>query len=430
MRSIFVKLPENSPIDQEQPVVVCCLEDKDPRRVDMSELTSQFRTVPLDPAGRRPAVRLVGSSAATQELDEQISIAARSDAKVLITGESGVGKEVTATLIHQRSRRAHRPLVAINCAGIPDTLLESELFGHVRGSFTGAHRDKPGLLETARDGTVFLDEVGEMSLRMQALLLRFLETGEIQRVGADGSQSRVDVRVICATNRQLEDRIAEGQFRTDLYYRLKVVHLEITPLRERKEDLPDLIQYFARHVASSHGREPLSLPADVMSRLLGYGWPGNVRQLKNVIERLVIRSSAGPVTLADLPSDFMPPRPVPVSVVGPSSNLTDPTESRDLPCQLFDRIVLGGASFWTAVYEPFDAHDLTRATLRGVIELGLAATQGRYSELVRLFNMDERDYKRFLNALKKHDCLVPFHPFRTAAKAATALPLEATPKVA
>lgn len=390
----------------------------------MSEHPYPSRPPVSEPAIRRTQARLVGSSQATRDLDEQIAVAARSDAKVLITGESGVGKEVTASLIHQRSRRGHRPLVAINCAGIPDTLLESELFGHVRGSFTGANRDKAGLLEMGRDGTVFLDEVGEMSLRMQALLLRFLETGEIQRVGAEGAQARVDVRVICATNRQLEDRIADGQFRTDLFYRLKVVHLDIPPLRERRDDLPDLIAHFAQHLARDHGRPPLSLPPDVMARLLSHSWPGNVRQLKNVIERLVIRGTAGPVSLGDLPADLLPSPanvllipPTPLDVAGVTTGA-----SEELATRLFDQVVLGGGSFWTVVYEPFAAHDLTRATLRTVVELGLRATNGRYSELVRLFNMDARDYKRFLNALKKHECLVPFHPFRVTPREVPAVP--------
>lgn len=394
---------------------------------------SDHREFPRSQAslGPRPVARLVGSSEATRLLDEQIAVAARSDAKVLITGESGVGKEVTATLIHQRSRRSQRPMVAINCAGIPDTLLESELFGHVRGSFTGAHRDKPGLLETGRDGTVFMDEVGEMSLRMQALLLRFLETGEVQRVGADGSQQRVDVRVICATNRDLESRIGEGQFRADLYYRLKVVHLEIPPLRDRREDLPDLIEHFARRLAADHARPPLSLPPPVMTRLLQHPWPGNVRQLKNVIERLVIRSSSGQVSLSDLPPELLPaPSRDAVEMVAAIGGRNLTASAEELATTLFDQVVLGGGTFWTVVYEPFAAHDLTRATLRGVVELGLAATHGRYSELVRLFNMEARDYKRFLNALKKHDCLVPFHPFRAAPRHLPPAEHDVEPRVA
>src|SRR5713226_7296316 len=179
----------------------------------------------------RPEVRLVCRSEAMQSIEVDIECAARTDAKVLITGETGVGKEVVARLIHQRSGRSAAASVTLNCAGLPDSLLESELFGHVRGSFTGAYRDKPGLLEMAPNGTVFLDEVGEMSPRMQVVLLRFLETGEIQRVGADRSHTRVNVRLITATNRDLHTQIAAGSFREDLYFRLNVIRLCIPPLR-------------------------------------------------------------------------------------------------------------------------------------------------------------------------------------------------------
>src|ERR1700704_781909 len=168
-------------------------------------------------------LEMIGVSAATRAIQEEIEYAARSDAKVLITGETGVGKEVVARLIHHRSARASASLVTLNCAGLPDSLLESELFGHVRGSFTGAYRDKPGLLEMAPNGTVFLDEVGEMSMRMQVVLLRFLETGEIQRIGADSSHTRVNVRLVTATNRDLQAQISSGAFREDLYFRLNVI---------------------------------------------------------------------------------------------------------------------------------------------------------------------------------------------------------------
>ena len=191
---------------------------------------------------RQPEVKLIGRSPAIQALEAEIDSASRSDAKVLITGETGVGKEVVSRLIHHRSARAAAGLVTLNCAGLPDSLLESELFGHVRGSFTGAYRDKPGLLEMAPNGTVFLDEVGEMSMRMQVVLLRFLESGEIQRVGADRSHTRVNVRLITATNRELEKEIASGAFREDLYFRLNVVRFAIPPLRERAEDIPLLVE--------------------------------------------------------------------------------------------------------------------------------------------------------------------------------------------
>src|SRR5918999_4754719 len=190
------------------------------------------------------SVTLVGVSAAIRAVEEEIHHAARCDAKVLITGESGVGKEIVARQIHERSNRNRGPLVTINCAGFPDSLLESELFGHVKGSFTDAHRDKRGWLEMAHGGTIFMDEVGEMSLRMQALLLRFLETGEIQRVGSDRHLPPLDVRVITATHRRLVEHIADKTFREDLYYRLNVVHIEVPPLRDRREDVVVLLNHF------------------------------------------------------------------------------------------------------------------------------------------------------------------------------------------
>src|SRR3954462_6165360 len=184
--------------------------------------------------------------AASPAMLEVLAIARRAavgEAKVLITGESGVGKDVIARTVHLHSTRVHGPFVAVNCAGLTETLLESELFGHVKGSFTGAYRDKPGKLQLAHRGTLFLDEVGEMSLRMQALLLRFLETGEIQSVGADHVQTKVDVRVIAATNRVLADMVSNGQFREDLLYRLRVIHIQVPPLRERREDIRPLVRF-------------------------------------------------------------------------------------------------------------------------------------------------------------------------------------------
>src|SRR5438270_8529879 len=195
------------------------------------------------PAAVEP-VELVGISPAARALREDIGCAARSDGKVLISGESGSGKEIVARLIHAQSARRRVPLVTLNCAGLPETLLESELFGHTRGSFTGAYRDKPGLLELGHRGTVFLDEIGEMSLRMQSMLLRFVETGEIQRVGATRTEASLDVRVITATNRDLTTLIAEKLFREDLYYRLNVLHIVVPPLRSRREDIPALVEFF------------------------------------------------------------------------------------------------------------------------------------------------------------------------------------------
>jgi transcriptional regulator with GAF, ATPase, and Fis domain len=189
---------------------------------------------------------LIGSSPSINELRTEIGRVARSDAKVLITGESGVGKEIVARAIGAASLRATAAFVPVNCAGIPETLLESELFGHVKGSFTGAFRDRPGKLQMASNGTIFLDEIGEMTLRMQGLLLRFLETGEIQRVGAERVAIAPNVRVIAATNKKLRELVTEGVFREDLFYRINVIHLVVPPLREHREDIPALVDHFMK----------------------------------------------------------------------------------------------------------------------------------------------------------------------------------------
>jgi len=346
--------------------------------------------------------RLIGRSAAVKALEAEVVYAARSDAKVLITGESGVGKEILAHLIHRQSSRGRTQLLTINCAGLPDSLLESELFGHVRGAFTGAYRDKIGLLELANRGTMFMDEVGEMSLRMQALLLRFLETGEIQRVGSDRPQSRVDVRVIAATNRKLMDRIASREFREDLYYRLNVIHLTMPPLRERREDIPDLLEHFLKVYAERHGVPTPRFTVDALGRLISYHWGGNVRELKNFVERLVLKTRTGVITPEDLPSELTPVQAAPPL----------PVVRDEIVQALFDRMARSQESFWTVVYEPFMLRDLTRDDLRAIVGRGLEQTRGSYRILVKLFGMDPGDYKRFLNFLRKHDCQVPFQRFR------------------
>ncbi len=243
---------------------------------------------------------LIGQSAAMRELRDEIDRVARSDAKVLVTGESGAGKELVATAIHTHSPRANRPFVAVNCAGIPETLLESELFGHVKGSFTGAYRDKPGKLELAADGSIFLDEIGEMTLRMQGLLLRFLETGDLQKVGAHRADGRVDVRVIAATNKNLRDMISEGVFREDLFYRLNVIHIAVPPLRDRKDDIPLLIDHFLKHFTQNNGFKVPDFTPEARQALTDHSWPGNVRELENVIERLIVRGRGDAVIVDDL----------------------------------------------------------------------------------------------------------------------------------
>jgi transcriptional regulator with PAS, ATPase and Fis domain len=352
-------------------------------------------------------VQLVGGSSALRAIEQELICASHSDAKVLITGESGVGKEVVARLIHQRSRRSRGPFAAINCAGVPDSLLESEFFGHVRGSFTDAYRDKRGWLEQADGGTVFMDEIGEMSPRMQALLLRFLENGEIQPVGSGRVSSVVDLRVIAATNRDLMARIGDKSFRDDLYYRLNVIHVAIPPLRERKEDIVPLLAHFLSVYSNQHRTEAPRITDEARDQLIAYRWPGNVRELKNIAERLVVRTRSGSIAVGDLPREILG---APIESTAGSR----PAGSWSTADALFERMSVNGESFWTVVYEPFMSRDLTREDLRRIVRRGLERTRGSYKALVRHFNLESSDYKRFLSFLRKYECHMPFQRFRVA----------------
>jgi len=356
---------------------------------------------------------LIGVSRQIAELRAEVDQVAKSDAKVLITGESGTGKEVVARAIHAASPR--RPtFVPVNCAGIPETLLESELFGHVKGSFTGAYRDKPGKLEMADNGTIFLDEIGEMTLRMQGLLLRFLETGEIQKVGAERTARTTNVRVMCATNRVLPTMIAQGLFREDLFYRINVIHLVVPPLRERREDIPLLIDHFLAKFnagavahANGNGHAPhheRRISAEAMAVLCEYAWPGNVRQIENVIERLIVTGrSAEDVRVTDLPHEIQTP-----GTFGRPKHERRRTVADDL----FKKLVEDRSSFWDAVYPLYMNREITKTNVRELIHKGLAEARGNYKIVLRLFNMQPADYKRFLNFLRKHDCQLPFKEYR------------------
>jgi DNA-binding NtrC family response regulator len=347
---------------------------------------------------------ILGRSAAMEQLRRTAVRVASGNAKVLITGESGVGKDLVARFIHARSSRASRAFVAINCAGLSETLLETELFGHVKGSFTGAHRDKIGLFHLGHRGTVFLDEVGEMSLRMQAVLLRFLENGEIKPVGSDVALATIDVRVITATNRNLPDMVARGLFREDLMYRITVVHLEVPPLRDHREDIRTLIDHTVARSGAS-----LSISEAAMQVLERYSWPGNVRELQNVIEQLVWLHGEKMVGVEDLPP----------AIVSAANGKVAPSRERRRKVAdcLYEALVSRSCSFWEHVYPMFISRDITRADLTGLIRRGLAATGGNYRALLTLLGMEPRDYKRLLNLLTTHDCTVNFREFRSGRSA-------------
>jgi DNA-binding NtrC family response regulator len=259
---------------------------------------------------------IIAKSPKMQQVIEVIKVVAKSNATVLITGETGTGKELVAQAIHSQSHRRGKPFVAISCAALPESLLESELFGHEKGAFTGAYAQKKGKFEVANRGTLFLDEIGEMSANIQVHLLRVLEEKRFTRVGGN-EPIKVDVRVISATNRDMKEAVASRQFREDLYYRLNVVNIELPPLRERKEDIPLLAQHFLKKFALDNHKEVTGFSPEATDFLLRYDWPGNIRELENAIERAVILAKKPIIELADLPQQKL----VASQQISPEKNL-------------------------------------------------------------------------------------------------------------
>jgi len=310
-------------------------------------------------------VDLVGGSAAMRRLYDRVERLAGTRATILLTGESGTGKELAARALHQLSPRRDRPFVAVNCAAIPEGLIESEFFGVERGAYTGADRSRPGRFVAADSGTLFLDEVGELPLTIQPKLLRALQEGRVTRVGTS-EEVEVDVRVVAATNRDLAAEVAQGRFREDLYYRLNVVALGLPPLRERREDVPMLAAHFAARAARRHGVPEVEIPPAVMRRLIEHAWPGNVRELAHAVERLVLLAEGGKARIEDLPEELHPGAARPAS-------------------EGIFRLPAGGISF--------EAHE--RDLLRQALELA----GGNRARAARLLDLP---YKAFLYRLEKH----------------------------
>ncbi|MDD2541788.1 MAG: sigma-54 dependent transcriptional regulator [Desulfuromonadaceae bacterium] len=254
--------------------------------------------------GRFEFSNIIGSSPAMNLVFERMNRIVKTDSTVLVTGESGTGKELVARALHYNGTRSDRPFIAVNCSAIPEMLLESELFGHVRGAFTGAVKDKPGKFEAANHGTIFLDEIGTLPLHLQAKMLRVLQEHEVERVGSNKTV-KLNVRVISATNTDLEDMVKQGEFREDLYYRLNVIPLHLPPLRERQQDILYLTASFLEKQCRLMGRPPCSISKQALEALEQYSWPGNVRELENLIERMVALTDASVITLDDVPAKIV-----------------------------------------------------------------------------------------------------------------------------
>ena len=312
--------------------------------------------------------------------------------------------DVAARLIYSKGRRRGQRFVAVNCAGLPDSLLESELFGHVRGSFTGAYRDKPGLAAIADGGTLFLDEVSEMSPRMQAVALRFAESGEIHPVGSDGLARVVDVRLIAATNRPLANLVTAAEFRGDLYYRLNVIQVTVSPLRDRDADIILLLNQFLSDFARMHqARVPIFTDSAAAS-LLKYGWPGNIRELKNFAEQMVVRFTDRPIDWTDLPAHVV------------SSQAPNPIDNPRR--RLVDRLPIVPGSKWFEMARRSGRRSTTcswitssrRQTCGKLSVADCIETQGSYRRLTELFHMTPREYRRFLAFLHQHGCHIAAGP--------------------
>ena len=289
------------------------------------------RRPPQEPAANAALYRdIVGASARMQRIFRLVRKVARTDSTVLLFGESGTGKELIARTLHLQSRRAQGPFVPVNVGALPDSLIESELFGHVRGAFTGATEDRPGLVEASDGGTLFLDEIGDMPLATQVKLLRLLEDSEVRRVGGNATRV-VDIRVVAATHRDLAREVAAGRFREDLFYRLNVVQIELPPLRERREDIGLLASYFLERLSARAGRPGLAFSPQAMERLERHEYPGNVRELENAIEHAVAVAEGPVIGLADLPAAIRSPRLLPEATAGSIEARPRPAEAAAAP---------------------------------------------------------------------------------------------------
>jgi transcriptional regulator with GAF, ATPase, and Fis domain len=375
------------------------------REIEYLSLLAEFVGSTAERIGsRRPEVTvsqgsstygMVGSSAAIKDVFRHIEIAGRSSATVLIEGESGTGKELVARAIHQASARSRGPFVPVDCGAIPDTLIESELFGSRKGSFTGAVADRPGLFEAANGGTIFLDEISNTSSGLQAKLLRVIQEREIRRIG-DTKGRTVDVRLIAATNTNLDTLVQQRQFRQDLLYRLKVLHIRVPSLRDRVVDIPQLAESFVNKLNAAHGLKKHVTPT-FLDRLAAMTFPGNVRELQNVVERAYFFAK-GP-GIHNVPVDKR------LTTTTTASNL------HEVDCWFRD-LAEGRKNFWSAVHDPYKRRDIPREKVVALVDIGLRTTRGSYKSLASLFQVKEDEYRRFMDFLRRNRCRLDFRPYR------------------
>ena len=348
------------PFDKDELLVVV---DKAVEHADLRRQNRQLRELVSDAAALG---NIIGQAAGMQRVFDITRRAVHVNSTVLIQGESGTGKELIARHIHFAGPRAQKPFIVMNCAAIPESLVESELFGHEKGAFTGADVSRSGKFEAADGGTLFLDEIGDMQLESQAKLLRVLQDGIVERVGASETR-KVDVRVIVATNRELEKRIAEGTFRQDLYYRLDVIRIDLPPLRGRIQDLPLLVAHFREKLAAKLGKPVPAIASDVIDAMGRYRWPGNVRELENALEQTFILCDAATITVDDLPEKLRQPRPAPSAMSLPPGGVVLEDLEQDLIRQALERsggrvkeaAELLGLSYKTLQYR-LKKHDIDR----------------------------------------------------------------------
>jgi len=341
---------------------------------------------------------IIGASKAIKEVYSQIQMAAGNAATVLIEGESGTGKELVAKAIHAAGPRAKEPFIAVDCGAIPEPLIEAELFGSKKGSYTGAIVDRAGLFEAAHRGTIFLDEISNTTPALQAKLLRVIQEREVRRIGETKDRT-IDVRLIVASNQNLQTLADTGLFRKDLLYRLKVLHIKVPPLRSRRDDIPMLAHAFLQKLNISNKTKKYFAPG-VVSHFSSQKFPGNVRELQNAIERAFF--SARGIMITEVPLESHTPT---------AATAADEVQT------WFKDISEGRKDFWSAIHNRYKCRDISREKVVAFVDYGLRSTRGSYKTMASMFRFKEHDYRRFMDFLRRHDCLLDFRPYRKAGAA-------------